>query len=161
MRKSESKDVIKPKVILKKYKDMPTAIKAAIWFAVCNFVQKGLDVLTIPIFTRLLTTEQYGVYTVYRSWYIVISIFATLNLSAGVFNNGMVKFKNERDRFTSAVQGLSITVTVALLLIYLCLRDFFNELLGLPTLLVIAMFMELLFTPAYLLWAARQRFDFK
>ncbi len=148
------------KLFLKKYNNFPVPAKAALWFAVCNFLQRGADFLTTPIFTRLLTPEQYGVYTVYKSWYNVISIFATLNLSAGVFNNGMIKYENDRDRYTSAVLGLSMTTTAILLVIYLCAHNYFNELLGLPSILVIAMFIELFFIPAYSLWSARQRFDY-
>ncbi len=151
----------KLKLLINKYKSMPVPVKAAVWFTVCNFLQKGIDVLTIPFFTRLLTTEQYGIYTIYRSWYNVILIFATLNLSAGVFNNGMVKFENERDKYTSALNGLSMTVTVVLFAIYLLGHNFFNKLLGLPTILVVAMFAELMFSPAFSLWSARQRFDYR
>ncbi len=149
------------KKMYKHYISMPVAVKASVWFALCNFMQKGINILTIPIFTRLLTTEQYGVYTIYQSWYNLIYIFATLNLAAGVFNNGMIKFENERNRYTSALNGLSMTVTAILFAIYLLRYKLFNELLGLPTLLVVAMFVELMFSPAFSLWSARQRFDYR
>ncbi len=149
------------KLLINKYTSLPVPVKAAAWFAICNFLQKGINMLTVPIFTRLLTTEQYGVYTIYQSWYNVLLIFATFNLSAGVFNNGMIKFENERDKFTSALNGLSITVTTVLFIIYLCGHNLFNRLLGLPTILVIAMFTEFLFSPAFALWSSRQRFDFR
>jgi len=147
--------------VLKKYETIPVPVKASIWFAICSFLQKGISMITMPIFTRLLTTSQYGVYTVYQSWYSVISIFATLNLSAGVFYNGMVKFEHDRDRFTSSMEGLSTIVTSILFFIYLLNRSFWNNLFGLSSLLVIAMFVELFFVPAYSLWSARQRFDYQ
>lgn len=146
--------------LVMRYKSIPIPVKASIWFAVCSFMQKGISMITMPIFTRLLTTEQYGVYTVYQSWYQVISIFATLNLSAGVFYNGMVKYEQDRDCFTSAMQGLSTVVTVCLFVVYLATPSFWSNLLDLSSLLVIAMFIGLLFAPAYQLWAARQRFDY-
>lgn len=144
-----------------KYRALPAPVKASIWFTVCNIVQKGIALLTTPLFTRLLTVEQYGVYTLYQSWYQIITIFATLNLYAGVFNNGMVKYKDEKDKFTSVMQGLSTTFTIGLFIIYLCAIPFWNELLGLNTLYIAAMFVELLFVPAYNFWMVRQRFDYK
>ncbi|MBZ4292093.1 hypothetical protein LAJ53_16415, partial [Streptococcus pneumoniae] len=33
--------------------------------------------------------------------------------------------------------------------------------LGLPTLLILVMFFDLFFTPAYSFWVARQRFEYK
>lgn len=149
------------KKLLDEYKEIPIPVKASIWFAVCSFMQKGISMITMPIFTRLLTPEQYGVFTVYQSWYNVISIFATLNLSAGVFYNGMIKYEHDRNRFTSAMQGLSTMVTGALFIIYLLNISFWNSLLELSSLLVISIFMELFFVSAYSLWSARQRFDYQ
>lgn len=146
--------------VISKYKSIPIPVKASLWSAICSFMQKGISMITMPIFTRLLTTEQYGLYTVYQSWYSVISIFATLNLSAGVFYNGMVKYEGDRARYTSAMQGLTTVVTACLFVIYLVLHAFWNEFFGISSLLMIAMFIELFFVPAYQLWAAKQRFDY-
>ena len=38
--------------------------------------------VTMPIFTRIMSPEHYGVVSVYNAWYGILSIFATLNLSA-------------------------------------------------------------------------------
>ena len=101
--------------MLKKLKDkycsLPFQAKAAFWFTVCQVVQSGIKFLTMPFFVRLLTTEQYGIYSVFASWTSLISIFATLNLNAGVFNNAMFKFLDRRDDYTAASQSLSATAT--------------------------------------------------
>ena len=55
--------------IIQKYKNSNVAIKAALWFTICNLLQKGITMISMPIFTRLLSTEQYGVLTIYNSWY--------------------------------------------------------------------------------------------
>ena len=140
---------------------MSAPVKASLWFAVCNIVQKGIALISTPIFTRLLTTEQYGAYTIYQSWYQIIVIFATLNLSAGVFNNGLIKYENHENEFTSSMQGLSTTITMVLFVVYLCAMNFWNNLFGLSTLFVLAMFVEMIFVPAYNFWSVRQRFEYK
>ena len=149
------------KNLLNKYKSIPVAAKASLWFAVCSIVQKGISLITIPLFTRLLTTEQYGEFSVYQSWYQIINVFATLNLSLGVFNNGMTKYPAERSKYMSAMQGLSTVVTTLLFCIYLPFKDFINEFTGLSTLLMITIFAECLMIPALSFWTARQRYDFK
>lgn len=143
------------------YSKLSAPVKASLWFTVCSIVQKGITLLSMPIFTRLLTTEQYGEYSVYQSWYAIISIFATLNLSAGVLFNGLTKYEDDRDRIISSFQGLSTTVTGILFLVYLIFRKYWNSLLGLSTLLMVAMFVELLSVPAYAFWAVKQRYDYK
>lgn len=152
---------MKLKKLVEKYNGMGMAIKAGIWFTICNFLQKAISMITMPIFTRLLPTEDYGLFTVYQSWYSIVSIFVTLNLAGAVVNNGMIKYKDKRAEFISSLQGLSTTVTVAFFLIYLINRSFWNKLFELPTSLMLVMFVQLLFEPAYLFWMQRNRFEFK
>ncbi len=147
--------------LIQEYKSIPVTVKASLWFAICSVIQKGIALITIPLFTRILTTEQYGQFSVYQSWYQIISIFATLNLSYGVFNNGMTKYPNERDKYMSSMQGLSSVVTLLLFCTYLPFKDYINELTGLSTLLMVTIFAECLMTPALSFWITRQRYEFK
>ena len=147
--------------LLDKYKKIPAPVKAGLWFFICTVLQKGIVFLTVPIFTRLLTTEQYGLLTVYQSWMAIISVFTTLNLSAGVFNNGMIKYPGQKNQFLSSLLGLSTTVTAVFFIVYLMFRQPINTLIELPTVLVLAMFMELFMSPALALWSAKQRFSYK
>ena len=144
-----------------RYGNLSSPVKAALWFTICNVLQKGVSLLTTPIFTRIMPTEAFGQYTVYQSWYTIITIFATLNLAAGVYNNGMIKWPNERPSFTSSLQGLSTTITIGLFAVYIFAQDFWNSLIKMDSLYVYAIFAEVLFVPAFNFWAAEQRFDYK
>lgn len=154
------KSLMKNKYI-KKYINLPAPLKASFWFTITSVLQKGISFITVPIFTRLLTAEQFGLFNVYKSWLSIITIFATLSLHAGVFNNGMVKFENDRDTFTSSMQGLSSTITVTLFIIYLLSRNFWNKIFGLPTFLVIILFTEVLFFESLKLWSSKKRYVYK
>lgn len=144
-----------------KYFSLPVGVRAALWFTICNLLQKSVTMLTLPLFTRLLTTEQYGVFTVYQSWYTIVSIIVTLNLAGSVINNGMEKYADRKNEFISSMQSLSITVTIAFFVVYLCAMDTFNKLFNLSSIFVLTMFVQLLFEPAYLMWAQRQRYEYK
>lgn len=147
--------------IKKKYRNISAPAKASFFFALCNIMQRGVSLISTPIFTRLLTAEQYGLYSVYNSWYTILLIFGTLNLSYDVYIKGLVQYENDPERLTSSMLGLSVTFTVALFGIYLLNIDFWNKFLELPALLVFAMFAELLFVPAFGFWSALQRFQYK
>ena len=142
-----------------KYFSLSVETRAAFWFTVCNLLQKGITMITMPIFTRILTTQQYGVFTVYQSWYNLVSIIVTLNLSGSLINNGLMKYESRKDKFISSMQGLSSTVTILFFIIYLVFRDFWNGVFNLSTVFMLAMFIQLLFEPAYLFWAQKQRFE--
>ena len=78
------------KKLLDKYNSLPVQIKASFWFLTCSFMQKGISTITVPIFTRLLTTAEFGQISVYNSWQGIISIIVSLHLTAGVYMRGLV-----------------------------------------------------------------------
>lgn len=146
---------------IKKFKQIPAPVKAAFFYTICSFVQKGIALLTTPIFTRILSTEQYGVYSVYQSWYGIVIIFCTLYVNAGAFSTGAIKYEDDRNSFVSSLQGLTTTITLLCFAIYYIFRGYFNQITELSTLLTCAMFIEILFVSAYLLWAEERRFEYK
>lgn len=146
--------------LLKKYKKIPDPVKASLWFTICSIIQKGISFITMPIFTRLLSTSEYGMFSVYQSWYFIISIFATLNLSYGVFNNGLTKFNN-KEEFTSSMLGLSTSITIVLTLIATVFHNTISKLFDMPIIYVYFILLECLLYPALSLWSARQRYEYK
>lgn len=148
------------KSVKQNYLNLSPPVKASLWFTICSILQKGVSLLSIPIFTRLLTTSQYGTYSVYQSWYDVIKLFATLNLYAGVFYNGMIKFKKDKNRFVSCIQGLSTTITCILFILYLSNIKFWNNIFQLPTIFIITMFVDLIFSTSLSFWTSSERFNY-
>ena len=45
--------------ITSKYRSLSVQAKAALWFTICSFLQKGISFITVPIFTRLMSTQEY------------------------------------------------------------------------------------------------------
>jgi len=144
-----------------RYSSLNEGFKASLWFVICNFVQKGISMLSVPIFTRLLTTEQYGIYTVFQSWYSIITIFATLNLYSGIFNVGMSKYEEDSDGYLISLQSLCTLITGSLFVIYTTNTSFWNSLFGLSSIFMYAMFVELFFAPAFTFWSAKERYNYR
>lgn len=128
------------------YKRMGIAAKAALWFVFCNLMQKGISTITVPIFTRLLTTAEYGTYSLYISWFNILTIITSLNLYYGVYNNALNRFQDgkARDEYISSMQGVTATLTFALFLVFIPFRGFWSRTLGLSELALWLMFAELL-----------------
>lgn len=146
---------------LEKYNNMSIQAKSAIWFAMSSVLQKGISFITVPIFTRLLSSEQYGTYSIYLSWLQILTIVTSLYLYYGVFNNGMTKYDKDRDVYISSMQGLTLTITTAVFALYLVAYKFWSELIGLAPIYIFIMFIEMAVTPALNFWSGRQRFEFK
>lgn len=144
-----------------KYENMSVQAKAATWFVLCSFLQKGISFITVPIFTRLLTTEEYGTYSLYISWLQILTIITTFNLSYGVFDNAMSKFEEDRDRYISSMQGLTITLTTIVFVVYLCAIGFWEKALSLTHPFIVLMFIEMYLRPGLSFWSGRQKFEYK
>lgn len=144
-----------------KYRNLSPSLKAGFWFTVCNFLQKGVSFITVPIFTRIMSKSDYGVYSVYTSWYSLLTIFLTLNLSYYVFSKGMVKYEDDRDKFVLSLQSLNTAVTSLFLIVYILFSNFINGLLELSTPLMICMLLQILLEPTINYFTARNRFEYK
>lgn len=151
----------KIKNLFAKYNSFPIQVKASMWFLICNFLQKGISFISTPIFTRIMTPEEYGSFSVFTSWQGIIAVFVSLNLYAGCFTRGLVKYEEERPQFVSSFQGLSFTLTVIWTGIYVILKDFINEITGLTTVQILCMLVLIWITTIFGFWSAEQRVDFK
>lgn len=149
------------KKTLAKYKSIPVAAKATLWFAFSSIIQRGISTITTPIFTRLLTPEQYGQFSVYNSWLQIFTIFVTLRLNYAVFNKGMSKYTDDRNSYTSTMQSITTFLTFLLFTVYILFHNFINQLTELSTFITLAMFAELLFSPAISFWSCKNRYNFK
>ena len=143
--------------LLQKYKGLNRSVKASLWILICTFLQRGISFITTPIFTRILTTAEYGAYSSFSSWQDILSVFITLNLSAGVYMQGLVKFDEEKNVFTSSLQGLTLILTFIWSILYFLFRNWWNDLLGLTTVQCLAMLVMIWSTAVFNFWVVEQR----
>ena len=148
-------------ILKSKYNLMPIQVKASFWFLICSFLQKGISVITTPIFTRLLTTSEYGQFDVFNSWLGIITIIVSMNLYAEVYTQGMIKFNEERKVFSSSLQGLSLTLVVIWIVIYIAFYQFWDKLLSLTTVQMMSLLLMIWTTATFNFWASEQRVYYK
>ena len=144
-----------------KWGSMSKEARASVAYALCSIVQKCISFINMPIFTRLMSTDEYGEMTVYSSWSGIFSIVLTLNLAYGSFSPAMLKFEKDRDRYISSIQGIWLVLSGFFLMIYLPLQGFWNDILDLPTLFVIFLILETLSINSINLWSGKKRFDYE
>lgn len=149
------------KKLVEKFEKIPAAAKAGFVFLVCAFLQKGISTLTTPIFTRLLSTEEYGTYNVYVSWSSIIAIFITLKIPSSVLQQAYVKFSDEKNQLASSMQGLSLVLCLLATAIYVINKSFWNKATGLTTDVFLVMIIGIWATNVYEIWAQGERTNFQ
>lgn len=74
--------------------------KASMYYLIGNLFNKGMSFLTVPIFTRILSTYDYGLVTTYNSWIGIISMILGFALHMGI-RATFTDFKDNTDDFMS------------------------------------------------------------
>lgn len=146
--------------LINKYKEMSTPMKAALWYIICNFINKGISLLSTPIFTRIMTEEQYGTFSIFQSWFNILIIFTSLNIYLSSYTKGLIVYEKEQKKFTSSMLSLTTFITLIFFVVYIFNIDFWTKIFELSPDLMFAMFLELLFMPALEFWMAKERFDY-
>lgn len=147
--------------IKSKIKKIPIEVKSATVYTFSTLFSRGLAIITVPIFTRLMTTSQIGIVNLYNSWYSMISTIATLSLTSGGFVVALREYESNRDGYQSSVLSLTSLISLLLVGVYLVNPSLWSKLLGLPSGLIILMLIGFLFAPARDFWLARQRYEYK
>lgn len=146
--------------IRKKYASMALPVKAGMWFMICSIIPQVVTVIMTTIFTRILTTNDYGISSNYSAWYSILSIFITLNLNCGVYNNAMMKYEHNRDGYTSATMGLSILLGMVGVAVLVIFHNPLSQIMSLPVSLLLCLALQCLFYNSYGCWVSRVKYEY-
>ena len=151
------------KSLILKYRSMHLEAKASIWYTICNILQKGIAFIVIPIYVRVLTTAEYGRYTTFVTWKDILIVFASLNLYCGIFTKAMVDLNSEeeKDRYTSSMQGLTTILTICMFTLYIAFNGLWNRLIGTNLVDMCLLFLYFIMFPSFSFWSVRKKVENK
>ena len=124
-----------------------TALKAGVWYVISSIMVKAISIITTPIFTRLMSTSEYGTVSTFTSWRGLLLTFFTLNLTYSI-GRAKLDYPNKLDDYVGSMQLLSFlvsSVVCVIMVLFLKPISAFMELNESATILLI---LYLLFTPA-------------
>ncbi len=136
------------------------ALKSGVWYTATNFITKSIGFITTPIFTRLLSHNDFGLYSNYNSWLVIFTVFATLNLGSS-FISARYDHEENFDGYVFSTLTLSSIVTVALAAVFNLFPSVFTDITGLELRHLNIMVVYLLLFSAVELFQARERYYYK
>ncbi|WP_273477126.1 lipopolysaccharide biosynthesis protein [Faecalicoccus acidiformans] len=92
------------------------AIKAGVGYTIGNVLLKGIVFITLPIFTRLLNTADYGLYNTYVAYETILTVFSGLCLY-GSLRNAIIDYHEKYDKYSGIILFSSIFILLFMLLI--------------------------------------------
>ena len=81
--------------------------KAGFYYLVGTLFNKGIGFITVPIFTRILTLDDYGLVTTYNSWVSIVSMFVSLALYMAV-RASFIDLRENVDDFLSVITTFTL-----------------------------------------------------
>lgn len=147
--------------LFEKFNKMSTEVKASTAYTICSILTRCLSFITLPIFTRIMTTEEYGLATIYSSTAAIVVIFTSLQLPYGTLSTAMIRFKDDRKGYLSTVCSITMVLTLIYILCCFVFKNLFIKFLDLPFFLIVLMGIEMFFSTATATWMGYQRFEFK
>lgn len=91
-------------------------------------LSSGIAFFTMPLFTRLLGAEQYGLFSVYNSWLLIFTCIMGLNVGAGI-GTGYYRFSDHYLEFRSSTLAEGTAISAAMILTMLALYPVLNKLI--------------------------------
>ena len=134
--------------------------KAGTWYAISNFFVKGINFLTIPIFTRILTTNDYGIVSLYNTWVAIFIIIIGLSLNESV-RRAKYDYEKEYNEFVSSITVLSFLIFIMYIVILALFNNIVIKITGLNKSLFSLMIVQSFFSYINELTATKLRFEYK
>ncbi len=138
---------------------MRAEIKASVWYILSSTLSRGVTLLATPIFTRLLTPEQYATYPLYVSYMGIFTVLATFEIPGSITYSGLSRFGEEGTRgFMLSALLAEILLSLAFLSLYLPLRNAINSITGMGTTLTLILILQVFLNSAESLYFSKKRF---
>ncbi|MBR2343849.1 MAG: lipopolysaccharide biosynthesis protein [Clostridia bacterium] len=135
--------------------------KAGAWYIVSGVLSRGIGVFGTPIFTRLLTPDEYGLFPLYNTWLSLFGVFATLELAGGVIHRGMQKYVGRESDFMKSALALIFIVFSSFCTLYFTFSERINTLTGLGTRVTVLLLWQVFLGTLGTLYTSRCRYLYK
>lgn len=119
-----------------------TENRMALFNILSTVIIAGVNFFTIPIFTRILDTDGYGIVNVYTAWVSIFVVFIGLKADGSIGSAKANLADDEQDSYHFSILALATLAFVAVLGFVLLLLDPLSSLLSLKPILVVCMVVQ-------------------
>lgn len=136
------------------------AVKSGIAYTFASVITTGMAFITTPIFTRIMSQEDYGNYSNFLSWQSVMTVIISLNLVA-TFISARFDHKDDFNSYVFSMAGLcTLVVSCFLLIVNTIGTHVFPNLFDMEIEYINVMIFYILFSQFLSLFQGREQYDF-
>ena len=137
---------------------------ASVVYVLSNVLSKGIVFLTIPLFTRLLTTSEMGITTTFNSLCTLLFPILTFSVTTGTMQIGMNDYKKSKfmkDAYSAEVLIISSISTIVIGTLLFLFRKSLISILQINDVMFFIMILYCFFYAAVDIWSTRKRYEHK
>lgn len=136
--------------------------KSGVGYTIGNFMLKGMAFITVPIFTRIMSTSDYGVFNTYTAWISVLSVLVGFNLSISI-RNARIDYKERYEEYKSSVLSLSFIIFLIMSIVIILIHKYFYKFFDAPNFIIYIMIIQsfAMFLITYYQTILNQNFKYK
>lgn len=136
-----------------------SASKAGIGYTIGNVLIRGLSFLTLPIFTRLMSTADFGLYTTYISYEGLLCIIVGMGLYVSL-KAAKVDYQEKIDHYVSVVSCIPLLFSIFLIGILIPFNSLISSLTGFKWIVIVLMVGQAWASSALMMYNARIGLDY-
>lgn len=136
------------------------AVKAGMWYAVSSIALKAMSIITTPLYTRLLTKADYGIAQTFGTWFNLMMIICSLNLTWSI-SKAKQDFPGQLKRYIGSLQIFTLGFTLLVGVLVAAAWGVVGEWFGMSPLLMLLLFIYLLATDVVSLEQTKVRYEYK
>jgi O-antigen/teichoic acid export membrane protein len=133
------------------------AFKSGSSYMLSNILISATSLFTAPIFTRVLSTSDYGIASNFAAWLNIGLVIVGLGLPYSI-GNAKIDFPNELNKYLASIQTLGSVVAVTVLLVVIQFNAPIAKFMEIDKNLVIIIFSYILVYPSVIY--AQERYKF-
>ncbi len=134
--------------------------RAGFFYIATNILSKAIGFLATPLFTRLLTPEEYGLYPLYLGWLGILTVVLGVGISGGAIYRGLGKYEGREEELISGAVGILAVSHIIFFIIVLVLRGHIEALTGFSPLIFSLLVGEVFLNSAQLVIFALFRYKY-
>lgn len=135
-------------------------LKSGIWYTASNIAVKAIGFITIPIFTRLLTQDDFGAYNNFYAWTTLMSIIVSFSLDATIIS-AKHDFRTKIEQYVLSMAALSSVSALLWLVAVNVFSGYAESVFNLNIAYVNCIFIYTLFMPIITLFQTWERYRYE
>jgi len=92
------------------------AVKAGIGYTIGNTLIKGINFIAVPLFSRIMTTEEFGIYSVFISCDAILFVIIGMALHSSI-KSAQYEFRGKINEYTSSISLIYLINLLVLALV--------------------------------------------